>query len=57
VGHASGEVSVLGIGGSIFEGSEAIFAFVVFFLAAIAAIRTFRTIAAIVCSTMSKVGG
>ena len=57
LGHAGGKVSILGVGGCFFEGSEAVFSFVIFFLAAVAAIRTFRAITAIVCSTMSKVEG
>jgi hypothetical protein len=54
--HAVGEVSVLRIGGRFFQGSEAVFSLIVFLLAAIT-IRAFRTITAVVRSTMSKVRG
>jgi hypothetical protein len=57
LGHAGGEVAILGVGRCLLEGSKAVFSFIVFFFAAIAAIRTFRTITAIVCSTMSKTRG
>jgi hypothetical protein len=54
LGHAGWEVAVLRVGGGFFERSEDVFSFVVFFLAAIAAVRTFRAVATIVCSAMSK---
>jgi len=51
------EIAILGIGRSFFKRSKTIFSFVIFFLATVAAVRTFRTITTIVCSTMSKVKG
>ena len=51
--HAVGKVAVLGVRGGFLEGPEVIFAFVVFFFAAVAAVWTFGSVTAIVCSAMS----
>jgi hypothetical protein len=39
--HAGGKITVLGIWGRFFERPEVVFAFVVFFFAAVAAVWTF----------------
>jgi hypothetical protein len=57
LGHAGREVAVLGVGGCFLEGSETVFALIVLFFTRVTAIRTFRTITTVVCSTMSKVRG
>lgn len=51
--HAGGEVAVLGVRGGFFERAEVVFAFVFFLFAAVAAVRTFGAIGAIVGTTMS----
>jgi hypothetical protein len=51
--HAVWKVTVLGIRGSLLEGPEVVFAFVVFLFAAVAAIWTLRPVTTIVCSAMS----
>ena len=51
--HARGKVAVLGVRGGLLEGTEVVFAFVVFFFAAVAAVRTLGSITAIMCSAMS----
>ncbi len=50
--HARGEVAVFRVRGSFLKGTEVVFAFVVFFFAAVAAIGAFRAITAIVGSAM-----
>ena len=51
--HARGKVAVLGVRGGLLEGTEVVFAFVVFFFATVAAVWAFGAIAAVVCSAMS----
>ena len=51
--HARGKVAVLGVRRGLLEGTEVVFAFVVFLFAAVAAIWTLRPVTAIVCSAMS----
>jgi len=53
--HASWEVSVFRVGGCFFEGSEVVFAFIVFFFTTVVAVWTFRAVASIVGSTMSVI--
>jgi hypothetical protein len=50
--HGIGEVAVFGVGACFLEGAEAVFAFVVFFLAAVA-VGTIGAIAAVVRAAMS----
>ncbi len=50
--HTRGKVAVLGVRGGFFERTKVVFAFIVFFLAAVATIGAFRAITAIVCPTM-----
>ena len=49
--HAGREVAVLGVGGCFFEGAEVIFAFVVFFFAAV--VEAVGAVAAVVGSSVS----
>ena len=51
--HAGWKVAVLGVRGGFLERPEVVFAFVVFFFAAVAAIGTFRAIASVMGATMS----
>ena len=51
--HTGWKVAVLGVRGGFLEGPEMVFSFVVFFFAAVAAIWTFGSVTAIVCSAMS----
>jgi len=51
--HAGWKVAVLGVRGGFLERPEVVFAFVVFFFAAVAAIWTFGSVTTIVCSAMS----
>ena len=51
--HAVWKVTVLGVRGGLLEGTEVVFAFVVFFFATVAAVWAFGAIAAVVCSAMS----
>lgn len=53
--HAGWEVTVLRVWGCFFEGSEMIFALVVFFFAAVVAIWAFGAVASIVSSAMSTI--
>jgi len=51
--HAIWKVAVLRVGGGFLEGPEVVFAFVIFFFAAVAAVGTLGSVTAIVCSAMS----
>jgi len=51
--HAGWKVAILGVRGGFLERPEVIFAFVIFLFAAVAAVRTFGSVTAIVCSAMS----
>jgi hypothetical protein len=53
--HARGQVSIFRVRGQVFKRPDLVFAFVVFFFAAVAPISSLRAIAAVVCSTMSRI--
>ena len=54
--HTGGEVAILGVWGCFFERAEVVFAFVVFFFPAVAAVWAFGAVATIVGSAMSVTG-
>jgi hypothetical protein len=48
------KIAILGVRRGFLEGAEAILSFIVFFLATVVAVRTFRAITTLVCATMSN---
>jgi hypothetical protein len=51
--HASGQIAILRVRGSLLQGTKVVLAFVIFFLAAVAAVWTFGSVTAIVGTAMS----
>lgn len=51
--HAGREKAIFGIRGSVLEGTKVIFTLEIFFFTTVATIGAFRSIATIVCTTMS----